>query len=165
MFALGFQTPIRFVLLKSFGTFALLVTLASCCNCKTPPANALLSDFRQEIGAPAPPAKMAAGQTFLLRDVTVKNTGQQTWTASSKTQVELTYNWMTPDGKLAEHGVVTTLPADVPPGQSLSVVATITAPEKPGNYVIRFTMIAEGIAWFSDMGGQTVEYPVSVVPQ
>jgi hypothetical protein len=126
---------------------------------------ALLNDFRQELVVPALPAKMTPQQRYRLSAVTIKNTGQQVWAASGEHQVEFTYNWLTPDRKLVSHGVVTPLLDDLAAGQSQSLVATIVAPLETGPYLIRFTMIAQKIAWFSDMGGATVEYPVTVVPQ
>jgi hypothetical protein len=165
MVKVGHQTRNIF---ETAATFALLMALTSCSSSKKESgavASALLNDFRQEISAPPLPARMTPGQNFLLNGVVVKNTGQQTWQARGNNQVELTYDWMTPEGKLAQHGVVTILPADLGPGQTQPLVATIVAPEKPGHYVIRFTMIAEKIAWFSNMGGPFVEYPVAVVPQ
>ena len=150
---------------------AILFSLALVGCSSSPPVQSshvtgpLLSDFHQSISAPAPPARMSLGQKYLLDGVIVKNTGEQTWQARGDNQVELTYDWMTPDGKLVHHGLVTVLPADVKPGQSVPLVATIVAPETPGHYVIRFTMIAEKIAWFSDMGGTFVDYPVEAVPQ
>jgi hypothetical protein len=153
---------------RAIASLALLVSLTGCSGSRnehSPAVNPILSDFRQEITAPAPPRKMTAGQAFLLPGTLVKNIGQQLWQARGPNQVELTYNWMTPEGKLSQHGVVTTLPADVPPSQSQTLTANIVAPANPGEYIIRFTMIAEGIAWFSDVGGKTLDYPVTVVSQ
>ncbi len=149
-------------------SLVLLVSLTGCGGSRNehpPAASPTLADFRQEIIAPAPPRKMTPGQSFLLAGAVVKNIGQQLWQAGGPNRVELTYNWMTPDGKLLKHGVVTTLAADVPPGQSQALTANIVAPGNPGEYIIRFTMIAENIAWFSDVGGKTLDYPVTVVSQ
>lgn len=131
----------------------------------TPAASPVLTDFRQRIAAPAPPARMTPGQSYLLSGVRVTNTGRQVWPARGETPVEFTYNWLTPQGTLIQHGGVTLLTADLAPGQTRSLEPLIIAPEQPGQYVIRFTMIAEKIAWFSDMGGAVVEYKISVVPQ
>ena len=152
----------------TIASLALLVSLTGCSGSRNehpPAASPILSDFRQEITAPAPPRRVTAGQTFLLPGALVKNIGQQLWQARGPHQVELTYNWMTPEGKLSQHGVVTVLPADLPPGRSQALTANIVAPANPGEYIIRFTMIAEGIAWFSDVGGKTLDYPVTVVSQ
>ena len=135
------------------------------CGSSLGTSETLLSDFRQKVVVPPLPAQMTPEQRYRLSGVTVKNTGQQVWPVSGEHQVELTYNWLTPEGKFVSHGVVTPLLDDLAPGQSQSLLATIVAPLEPGRYLIRFTMIAQKIAWFSDMGGATSEYPVTVVLQ
>ncbi len=94
----------------------------------------------------------------------MKNTGQQTWAIGGPNPVQLTYNWLTPEGKLVSHGSATPMPADIGAGKSGSLSATITAPPEPGRYLLSLTMIAQNLAWFSDMGGKPANFPVTVAP-
>ena len=162
------RRAVRIVVSEAVTLVLLLIAQAGCHSSTTGATSTtapLLTDFRQGMSVPPPPTRMTQGQSFLLEGVTVRNTGQQIWQARGNNQVELTYDWLNRDGKFVQHGSVTVLPADVQPGQSASLVATIVAPEAPGHYIIRFTMIAEKIAWFSNMGGGFVDYPVEVVLQ
>jgi hypothetical protein len=48
------------------------------------------------------------------------------------------------------------LPADVPPGGTVRVSASFAAPAVPGEYHLKFDLVAEGVAWF-EPGGTTAE--------
>jgi SAM-dependent methyltransferase len=56
------------------------------------------------------------------------------------------------------------LPADVAPGASVAVTTTFNAPSTPGEYRLKFDLVAEGVAWF-EPGGTKVEIrPLRVRP-
>jgi hypothetical protein len=129
------------------------------------PSKAPLSDFSQEITVSGIPPKMTPKQQYRLTGISVKNIGQQTWQAEGPNPVQLTYSWLTPEGKLVSHGDATPTPADIGPGKSQSLDATIVAPQEPGRYILSLTMIAQNLAWFSDVGGKPSNFPVTVVPQ
>ena len=158
----GMFVPVRTP--KSVPVLLVFIALAACSS-STKDSSSLLNDFRQDLTVPAPPKRMSAGQTIILDGVVVRNAGQQIWKAGGANRVEFTYNWVDQNGKLLSHGNVTILPVDLKPGESAPLMATILAPPTAGHYTIRFTMIAENIAWFSDMGGRFVDYSVDVVPQ
>jgi uncharacterized membrane protein len=54
------------------------------------------------------------------------------------------------------------LPRDLGPGESVTLRATIQAPENAGNYLLHVTMVQEAVAWFSDSDGGHVLISVSV---
>ena len=45
-----------------------------------------------------------------------------------------------------------TLPADVPPDQTVSLTAQVYAPRMPGLYLIQWDMVEENVLWFSWRG-------------
>ncbi len=46
-----------------------------------------------------------------------------------------------------------TVDHDVPPGETGTFTFTVRAPDTPGEYPQFFTLVQEGVAWFSDQGG------------
>ena len=55
------------------------------------------------------------------------------------------------------------LPATLPPGGSMEVPMTITAPQEPGRYALKFDLVSEGIDWFEACGSQTTTKDLIVV--
>jgi SAM-dependent methyltransferase len=58
----------------------------------------------------------------------------------------------------------TPLTADVAPGESLTVTASFKAPSTPGEYRLKFDLVAEGVAWFEPAGTQVEVRPLRVRP-
>jgi hypothetical protein len=56
------------------------------------------------------------------------------------------------DDAIMYSGVRTPLPTDVPPNSSVRLSAQVAAPPNPGDYVIEWDMIQEGVTWFSRKG-------------
>jgi hypothetical protein len=85
---------------------------------------------------------------------TVTNTGSVTWNAADPQGVHLgvyfdgssdnIYDWQTEPVRFS-------LPNDVAPGGSATIVVTATAPTAPGNYVLRQRMVKEFVGWFSQL--------------
>lgn len=106
-----------------------------------------------------PPTRWAPGETRTY-EVTVTNTGSQTWNASGLNIVRLgvqfgsenddpNRDWAT-DQRFS-------LPDDLPAGGSVAVTVSVTAPDAPGSYVLRHRMIKEDVAWFDDVHRTSVE--------
>jgi hypothetical protein len=55
------------------------------------------------------------------------------------------------------------LPATLPPGESMEVPMTITAPAEPGRYALKFDLVSEGIDWFEACGSQTTTRTMIVI--
>lgn len=47
------------------------------------------------------------------------------------------------------------LPGTLEPGAAVDVPVTITAPDKPGRYALKFDLVSEGIDWFEACGSPT----------
>jgi len=77
--------------------------------------------------------------------------------------VNLGYHWYTATGQAAVwDGARTKLPADLPAGATVTVQAQVTAPAQGGNYSLRFDLVQEGVAWFSNKGVPTGNVPLVV---
>jgi SAM-dependent methyltransferase len=50
-----------------------------------------------------------------------------------------------------------TLPRDIRPDETVRVAAVLPAIDQPGDYIIVFDVVIEGIAWFADRGSRTLE--------
>ena len=55
------------------------------------------------------------------------------------------------------------LPATLEPGGATEVPITITAPEKPGRYALKFDLVSEGIDWFEACGSPTTTKSLVVI--
>jgi hypothetical protein len=54
------------------------------------------------------------------------------------------------------------LPFDLDPGQEIELPLNVTAPSQPGNYILGFDMVQEGVSWFNAKGSQELKMMVSV---
>jgi hypothetical protein len=71
--------------------------------------------------------------------------------ASSHPNVtNLGYRWIDAEGVTVQSGA-TELPGSVAPGASLHGELGVVAPALPGRYVLRISVVQDGIAWFDDI--------------
>lgn len=54
------------------------------------------------------------------------------------------------------------LPHDVAPDERARITARLPGIDRPGEYVILFDLVIEGVAWFADRGSMTLEVPCRV---
>lgn len=95
----------------------------------------------------------------------LKNEGSKSWSAEGPNPVHLAHQWFTPNGQLA--GCWDTfraaLPDDVPPGSEVNLTnVALKSPATPGQYVLRWDLVEEGVAWFSKKGATPLEITVEV---
>jgi hypothetical protein len=92
------------------------------------------------------PATMTAGQPYIV-NITVKNTGTNTWTAADSYKlgaVDGSDSFTTKTRQLlGSSDSITT-------GQSKTFTFTITAPPAAGSYITDWQMLREGVKWFGD---------------
>jgi hypothetical protein len=55
------------------------------------------------------------------------------------------------------------LPAALQPSSSVDVQMTLTAPDKPGRYALKFDLVSEGIDWFEACGSETTTKMLVVI--
>ena len=130
------------------------------------PSKLPLAAFNVEFGKHEIPTEMMVGQT-VSADVTFKNVSSKTWPSKpdpgGRNAVNLSYHWLDRKRQMVVlDGLRTPLSHDLKPGESVTLRASIRAPEKPGEYLLHVTLVQEAVAWFSDRDGDHVLISVSV---
>jgi hypothetical protein len=91
--------------------------------------------------------------------VEVTNTGTITWGDT----IALAYHWLDDrDNPIVWDGNRTPLPR-LRPGEGASVEALVRAPIPPGRYRLAFDLVAEGRAWFAELGNKAIATDVDVL--
>lgn len=106
-----------------------------------------------------------AGQRVL--QVKVRNAGAAVWPSlgqdDGKFWVKAGNRWI--DEK-NEKNVVddgrALLPYDVAPGEEVEFSLIVTAPKKPGEYILEVGMLQEHVAWFQEKGATSLKMKVTV---
>ena len=99
--------------------------------------------------AQAPPL-MVLGEERLA-PVVVRNDGAATWDPAEG--YALAYHWVDLSGQpVVWDGLRTPLLAPVAPGETLELVATLRSPDEPGEYLLVWDMLQEGVTWFWSPG-------------
>ena len=98
--------------------------------------------------------------------VTLKNASQEIWTTSGATRVHLSYRWLDEaDQTVVRDGVRSQLPSDVAPGDSVTVVMDLIAPEEIGKHSLVLDLVREHVAWFSERNQDAaLRWVVDVLP-
>jgi hypothetical protein len=121
-----------------------------------------LQTFAQAIAAERWPTQLKVRSSINL-PVYVKNTSNFTWSSQTTNPVNFAYHWLDANGEVSVwDGVRTALPSDLPPSASTTLNATIKAPDVPGQYTLRLTMLQEGVAWFEGQGAKPQDLSVTV---
>ena len=124
--------------------------------------SASLPTFGARYDTSAVPRTAAGGVTFAAK-VTLTNTSQSIWTAAGTGPVRLSYHWLDAGGNVVVwDGARSPLPLDVLPGTTLAVNATVLAPQTYGTYTLRFDLVRDGVAWFSQKGVAGADTRVSI---
>jgi len=111
---------------------------------------ALNSDYISQVV----PTTMVAGRSYPV-SVTMKNTGANTWPASSTTKLDS----QNPQGNSTWGLSEKVLDTAVAPGGSKTITFNVTAPSTAGTYNFQWRM-AQGINWFGEV---STNVPVKVV--
>jgi hypothetical protein len=122
--------------------------------------------FNADISAISLPAKMRRGQRETI-NVTVRNASNHLWPARGKKDGQLFVNlgdaWLDAGGALVNNmDARSNLPVDLGPGEATQVKLTVVAPTRPGDYVLEFDMVQEGVTWFKAKGSKTLQVRVRV---
>ncbi|GAC1698871.1 MAG: hypothetical protein NVS9B6_09690 [Candidatus Limnocylindrales bacterium] len=108
----------------------------------------------------ATPASSAGAGTTVQIPVTVTNTSTagEAWSSSGTTPVNLAYHWYDGSGNVVTwDGARTGLGADVAPGASRTITATVTLPSAAATYSLKFALVKEGVAWLAPSAAFTVQ--------
>ncbi|MCC6861887.1 MAG: methyltransferase domain-containing protein [Bryobacterales bacterium] len=115
--------------------------------------------FRAEISAGASSLTVPAGSRLSVEAV-VRNRGAVSWPSLGRAgracQVHLGNHWLNGSGKvILFDDARACLPHDVGPGDTARVTIELSAPNRPGTYVLELDMVQEGVAWFKDKGSRS----------
>jgi hypothetical protein len=164
-------------LLRSWVLFSIVIVAAAGCTRQNEPAERtgpLVADrplsptaFYAAIEVKRRPAVLKANETAAF-SVSVKNIGDEVWPAKElpggQYAIHLAYHWLNKRYRVEVFdGQRTALPRDVYPGDEVRLEAAVTAPAKPGRYVLEFDMVQEHVSWFNPMGSQSTMVDIEVV--
>jgi hypothetical protein len=123
-----------------------------------------LTDFSARVDSLCDLKQMTAGE-IVSAPFRVKNLSSEPWPSKGQRPVRFCYHWLDQQGNMVIYdGVRTALPKDISGGTEIIVMATIQAPEQPGDYVLQATLVQEGITWFEENGMHPFALNVRVNP-
>lgn len=107
--------------------------------------------------------KVKAGSEFVV-PLTVENTSEFSWSSvAAHGPVNIAYSWLYVDEEMIlRDGARTPLSQDVAPGKSLQVGAMVLAPKERGIYLLRISLVQEGVAWFTNRKVKPLDMTVIV---
>jgi hypothetical protein len=120
------------------------------------PITVLAWSNQAEFVSQSVPKAMYGGESYNV-SVTLKNVGNTTWQTSSN-------YWLgsqNPQDNMTWGMNRVWLPSAVPPGGTITIPFTVTAPGKSATYNFQWRMVQDGVEWF---GPQTPNVPVTVKP-
>lgn len=75
--------------------------------------------------------------------------------------IHLSYHWFDAAGNIAiSEGLRTPLIPSLDPGNSAIYELKVTAPPDPGEYLLRVTLVQEGIRWFDELPGSSASHDI-----
>jgi len=109
------------------------------------------------------PNEVSPGQKFETK-ITVTNTGYLLWNNTGQNRIDLGIHWYNRDTREiviwdSDSGE---LPYNIDHNENGSVKVFITAPDKPGRYVLAYDLVHEMVTWFSHKGVIPLEIDVNV---
>ena len=113
----------------------------------------------------AVPAQMRAGAEHVV-PIRLRNRAPSELAGSYPYMTQLGYRWFDQEGRVVEleSGVRTPLPRTLEPGGAGDGAVRVVAPRAAGRYVLRLSVVQEGVAWFDDIdpgNGATAEVDVT----
>jgi hypothetical protein len=123
------------------------------------------SAFNAKLSVIDAPQTMRPGQKYDLQ-VMLKNESDVIWPGRQPTwqfQVTVGNRWLKQSGeKVTDIDGRSALFDDLSPGAATQLPLTITAPGKPGIYILQLDAIQESVAWFADRGSEVLSITVKV---
>ena len=130
------------------------------------------SGFKAEIIVLHAPERLRPGQVSVI-NIKVKNTSDVIWWQRGGETTDRTDNkfyiaagnkWVHKNGMMtSETEGHNGIPKDLKRGEEIEMSLKITAPGKPGEWIMELDMVQEGVAWFHEKGSPTTRVKVQVV--
>jgi hypothetical protein len=97
--------------------------------------------------------------------VKIRNTGTIPWLAAGSGHVAVAYRWWNMETKRGETGrLVTSLPHNVQPGDTVDVSMPFETPDSPGKYRLLIELFARNFEWFSHAGARPAVIEADIQP-
>ena len=131
------------------------------------PDSRMVAYLAAELKLASGPPQCNASEVVRYR-VTATNTGYARWlrgddAGGAKGSVHLVAHLFDQSGEpIALYHAGAFLPHDVAPDQSVELEIALQAPESQGNYLLKFDMVSEHVAWFEDLGSEVLKHDLEV---
>ncbi len=139
-----------------------------CSNDKTSSDKALPPEgFQAQVSIKNQPAALKTYQVFRA-EMVIKNNSPVLWPSrrgkeGDRNWIRLAYRWYDLSGNPVSTPIErTNLPHDLGPQQQVEVMAKVVPPEKPGEYLLEFDMVQEGVEWFKSEKSPACIFKVKV---
>ncbi|HVT94601.1 MAG TPA: hypothetical protein VHD76_17265 [Bryobacteraceae bacterium] len=120
-----------------------------------------LTDFRGEIRSPWSGVSVTLGETVKI-PITVKNLSDRVWLSGGKYPVSVSYVWSDSGKILMAERLRTSFPHPLRPGGEIAMDAVVQVPKRATKLTLKITLVQETVAWFTDRGGASLDFPVRV---
>jgi hypothetical protein len=123
--------------------------------------------FKASIAVADAPAKLRAGQKAII-SARVKNISTNVWPAlgedDARYAITLRNRWLkgSPEEVVNDLDGGASLPHDIRPGEEVTLMITVTAPQDPGEYVLELDVVQEQVNFFQERGSQPTKVNVRV---
>jgi hypothetical protein len=121
------------------------------------------SDYSGSLYVVSSLERVAADSEFWI-DVNIVNLSGKVWVGTERASVRLSYHWIGRLGEVVVHdGIRTEIKGGfVKPNSSVMQQIRVLSPWAPGCYVLRISLVEEGVCWFEDKGFSCGEVTVLV---
>jgi hypothetical protein len=110
------------------------------------------------------PAQRAGARTLVT--VGVENAGTVAWQGDATRSISISYHWLDLlRNPIVWAGIFTPLPERVAPGDEATLRFPVEAPIPPGRYRLSIDLVADGSAWFAELGNEPIEVELDVAPR
>ena len=110
------------------------------------------------------PEQRAGARSIVTAEV--ENAGRVAWQGDTDGAVNVSYHWLDLRGNaIVWAGIFTPLAEPVAPGQTTTLSFPVEAPIPPGRYRLSLDLVADGRAWFAELGNEPVEVEIDVKPR
>lgn len=117
-----------------------------------------------EISAPSIAPTITAGSSNRA-SLWVRNSSPRVLSSFGGNPVHLSYHWLDRNGRVVVfEGARTEMDPPLGAGRQLVYDIGVTAPDTPGDYILRLTLVQEGVAWFAQFGRYR-DIECQVIPQ
>jgi len=107
------------------------------------------------------PSKLVSSSMYSV-NISVKNTGTDTWNKDCKEPVRISYHWKQGNETVIYDGLRSVIPYNINSGVTINTKVIIEAPDKEGNYTLVIDLVKEGVTWFEEQGARTFEKEIEV---